>query len=1441
MSLDEYGALNHKTAQLKLFWNADRNDHMLTATAAGETDAAVNNYQLIRTVGMVFAEQVPNTTQIVQMWSEKHQDHALLMVKQQGFAPEGYTEVRVEGYVYEFKQSRTGGLPLTTYWSEDRKDTIGVADSGTATDIMKAGCYVLRRIEARILPYSGRTKQSPRGGSGSPRSYEGYAPADSVASPHFYSPRDTAHNMSPHSSPARNGHKEAHRDVSPTKTKATPFTKKPSAGDPPSSGRHDLDSSGHNGQSHQMSDGRHSTDAASAGKTPANSPSSTRAHNGKNPSWPAFAYNGTSMLSTAGEAHSPVKEFRSKDSSLVGAESTVPAPEKKPVQGPGTRHGTADRSGSPASNRPPTGRKELASAPGGGGPGGGNSTADSLGESQQSDAGSRGSAPGLPADVLSRGDHSATAKQASNGGEAQAVPSNKNLAFLEGDLTIKRSVSIVSSEGLAQSQREAGARQHTQHAQHNTGSSSSVIQFDSSPRSEVYFDSDMIHEQHLDVSVPRRVSSSKRLSQLDDADPAWQHTLDTSRRTVDKRLMRRNSSRFEQLNSTSASFVLDPERYRFDKMSKEELETLTQATVNIQRIFRGHKARRSFKSLKISAWDTVLDKAMDNERTTRWMKQFESIIAGLGEALLAMGTDPEDISHLRQQAIQVQTKYQSKIDETLDKREEARQRLAKMKSMVSADEGTTPGRRWYEVTFFKVLNVVKRNALSLIGLLHDRDIDDQLDSQQTAWQTEPVFKSIVEGDFEGLKTVVSNDPKKLQQRDHFGATPLLVCCLLNFPVHVRMAKWLLRTNQLLARDVYTTDFYRGETPLHFTIIHRDVEMTKLVLDAFPEGVLARATGTFFQDRLTGCYFGESPLMFAISTNQPDLVLYLLEFAKRKLGKAKHEILDIRDSDANTVLHLCVWHNLPKMYEFIEMLCKEKPQPSFYECGLTSCYNVDGNTPFTLAAERGHMEMFSYLLEANTQVTWKYGPYSWRAVFIDEIEPSANIDRPSILQLLVDNEHKELLALPLIRNFLKQKWSTHVKKIFLKRILMVGVFVVAFTIAGFKDKGVGSTMCASAWKDITNSLWSAIYQAFQAVQGAATTTAAEEAASPPITALLLEYMNCEFKASCSSVWSFVESACGVFVFIGAWWKGTRELNEFRQEGFHGYFGVKGSMLLENILSSCFTFTMGLYYIARLLGSDLEDLCGAFAALMLWAYVLWLMLGFKQTGPFIIMIWKMLSTDMLQFLVIFITFQLGFTQAFHLVLNTDTEGTGYGDVYFRHLKACFEVLLGQVDLNISADTSYPLVAYFVMVSYVILVTILLLNLLIAMMSTTFSTIQDEADVIWNLEFSRMNLSLESELSHKERQKLKWWTIVEGRRCFMLPMLTEEGKKEYWDYEPDWDSISAFPNRPNEWDLIHQPKQRPNLTPKTRNLDDTVPHLPRDSSRLDLNNTRRGRDLW
>eukprot|EP00756_Hemistasia_phaeocysticola_P007613 Hpha_TRINITY_DN14334_c0_g1::TRINITY_DN14334_c0_g1_i2::g.86661::m.86661/K04974/TRPV5; transient receptor potential cation channel subfamily V member 5 len=858
-------------------------------------------------------------------------------------------------------------------------------------------------------------------------------------------------------------------------------------------------------------------------------------------------------------------------------------------------------------------------------------------------------------------------------------------------------------------------------------------------------------------------------------------------------------------------FCKEDELRALQQVSPDMRKKLNAAAKSIQGKYRGHQTRKRFLQLKDTLMDSVLS-VTEKQRIDRKLSTVDAALKSLNEALATLGTDVLELSDVKSTMKHAIDRYHQLSDEQLERREVARKRLARLRGMA-----TLHGEEEEEEAggiFSKIKNSWG-SLMALVGLSMDRSVDDQLDSQQNTWQTEPIFRACVEGDLEEVKSILTEKPQKIQNRDDFGATILCVCLLINTHKQQRIANYLLECHPYIAREPYTTPLFKGEIPLHFPIVKRDVPMTMRILQVHPEGLLARATGDFFKSPDGGCYFGEYPLFFAVCTNQPDLVLLLLAEAKQRLGKTTAEMLDMRDTDGNSVLHLCVWHNLPDMYELIEKLCIQEPQPDFYKTGLQGCYNMEGYTPFTLAAKLGKKEVFRHLLERNTQETWQFGPHSYRAVFIDEIEPAdiTNTEKPTVLQLLVQEEHRELLNLDLIRAFLVVKWESYVKKIFMKRLIQISVYTVAFicfVVLSPTDTGDCIDDRAAVWE--LHFGWLSYYWNSPAdlltvpdFSSNLTVDSARDFVVPRAFALgSLGW--CELGVRFSSVNAVLQSIATFVVLTGAFHKGTKEAMEVAESGVQGYFGVKGSMLLENILSASYCTFMVLHCITSWLAgggdgvlSQVKTLSLAVAALALCSYHLLLMLAFKTTGPFIIMIVKMLISDMAKFMVIFIVFLSGFAQAFHIIFDQSGEGWM---VFLNQLREGFEVLLGEADLKDCLDpekTSVPIAAYFLQVLYVVIVTILLVNLLIAMMSTTYGDIQEESDVIWNLERSRLCLSLENELDPAERSAPgnKYWTVVDGRRCYMLPMLTDEGMERYFvNYKPNWEIANSLSNKPEGW---------------------------------------------
>lgn len=116
----------------------------------------------------------------------------------------------------------------------------------------------------------------------------------------------------------------------------------------------------------------------------------------------------------------------------------------------------------------------------------------------------------------------------------------------------------------------------------------------------------------------------------------------------------------------------------------------------------------------------------------------------------------------------------------------------------------------------------------------------------------------------------------------------------------------------------------------------------------------------------------------------------------------------------------------------------------------------------------------------------------------------------------------------------------------------------------------------------------------------------------------------------------------------------------------------------------------------------------AAIFAWLYMLWFLLGFRLTGPFVIMLWHMLVSDVIRFFALHGVFMMGFAEAFYVL-----TGKGGWSEFTAHIQECFVLALNGSDLQANDDAEFPVFVVSLITFYVVVASVILLNLLVAMM--------------------------------------------------------------------------------------------------------------------------------
>ena len=132
---------------------------------------------------------------------------------------------------------------------------------------------------------------------------------------------------------------------------------------------------------------------------------------------------------------------------------------------------------------------------------------------------------------------------------------------------------------------------------------------------------------------------------------------------------------------------------------------------------------------------------------------------------------------------------------------------------------------------------------------------------------------------------------------------------------------------------------------------------------------------------------------------------------------------LRDSNGNSVLHMCVVHEHLEMYDHICVRYeKHIENEGVKEDHIEHWRNEEHMTPLVLAAQLGLRETFEHILERSKRVQWSYGPVTC------VVHPLSYFDimvgsEEGALEHIVNEEHTEMLDSPRVSDLLNKKWDS----------------------------------------------------------------------------------------------------------------------------------------------------------------------------------------------------------------------------------------------------------------------------------------------------------------------------------------------------------------------------------------------------------------------------------
>ncbi|XP_044295542.1 transient receptor potential cation channel subfamily V member 6-like [Varanus komodoensis] len=620
-----------------------------------------------------------------------------------------------------------------------------------------------------------------------------------------------------------------------------------------------------------------------------------------------------------------------------------------------------------------------------------------------------------------------------------------------------------------------------------------------------------------------------------------------------------------------------------------------------------------------------------------------------------------------------------------------------------------------------------------------RKLDEiNLLQQKRIWES-PLLSAAKENDVPAIQKLLASHTCDLQERGAVGETALHVAALYN---SLEAAQLLMDTAPELVNEAMTSELYTGETALHIAVVNKNLNLVKALLEKGADINGPRATGYVFRHRSDNLiYFGEHVLSFAACAGNEAIVQLLIEHGAN---------IRVQDSLGNTVLHILVLQpnkaSACQMYNLF--LCYNKEDKELGD--LDSIPNNEGLTPFKLAGVEGNTVMFQHLMQRRKHILWTWGPLTSTLYDLTEIDSWG--DDQSLLELIVTSKKREarrILDLTPVNELVSLKWNKYGRPYFCILALFYVLYMICFTMCcvyrPLKKRNCNKT------HERDNTIY--------------------------IQKLLQE--------SYLTPQDDLRLVGELITVIGALVILILEIPDIFRVGITKYFGqtiLGGPFHVIIITYACMILVT---MVMRLTSTNGEVVPMSFALVLGWCNVMYFARGFQMLGPFTIMIQKMIFGDLLRFCWLMAVVILGFASAFYIIFQTeDPDELGHFYDYPMALFSTFELFLTIIDGPANYEVDLPFMYGVTYSAFAVIATLLMLNLLIAMMGDTHWRVAHERDELWRAQVVATTVMLERKLPRClwPRSGIRgreyglgdqWYLRVEGR-CEMRQQKQQLGAR-------------------------------------------------------------------
>ncbi|KAI6177878.1 Transient receptor potential cation channel subfamily V member 6 [Aphelenchoides bicaudatus] len=512
---------------------------------------------------------------------------------------------------------------------------------------------------------------------------------------------------------------------------------------------------------------------------------------------------------------------------------------------------------------------------------------------------------------------------------------------------------------------------------------------------------------------------------------------------------------------------------------------------------------------------------------------------------------------------------------------------------------------------------------------------------------------------------------KLDERGSMGENIVGCCLMQGGAMHTKLALKMFEMYPKLTNDIFISEDYYGLSPLHQAVVNEDPWLVAYLLHRGAD-INQRCYGSYFcpDDQISSrtdsleheyvevnvhatnykgkMYFGEYPLAFAACTNQEDCYRIL---------RAKKADPNAQDTNGNTVLHMTVIHENLAMFRL-----------AFSTGARLQIMNKQSLTPLTLAAKLAKRTMFEQILQLESYAIWQYGDASSTAFPLARIDTinqeTGELNEDSALSLIETKEHLDLLD-GLLEELLQAKWKAFGRKRWIYSFCAFSIYYIIFFTA-FMCRPFSWTSSVILKNYVFNNGSFAMVVSDADLTSQYQSFLGNDSKSVPV--IFQDYTNSKYlqHAACH-LWNYsldgfqgqVRMYCECIVFWMVVVQIIMEIRDIHNIGRRRWWQVLKSFPAKILYKVSLFLTLAIVPIRCMCGLGdtwllIDNMFSLLSVILTTLHFLFYCRAVKFVGPFVLMVYTIITRDMIRFFLIYFIFLMGFSQGFYIIFKSCHEG-------------------------------------------------------------------------------------------------------------------------------------------------------------------------------------------